>query len=687
MSKTKIYGLLALVVAVACQEQSPELQTQTTEQFAIDKSVVRPSEDFPLEVAEANEHFSGYYCSQGDLFVGVTAAATQADINDITSRVRAKGVPFYCRNRDFPTHEPQIMTVRQRYSFLQLRAWRDAAGTDFFANGGAIRIGLRYAKNKIVAKVDPGYEIAKKSTMNARGVPDDAVEIIVGERGELRYACPPPSYSSDTPNGCFRPIPGGVAMDATRPGSSAGEGPCTITIAGRHLDFAEDGWVTAAHCFNRTLRGQVGAKAYQFEPIMDQFIGLETIDATGWPCAPFQCKHSDSAWIRRDGFATGSGQRGQILRTQDWTFVTDCCSDDPLIPSCSSCISSSANPRFQVYGTVPLSSVEGMQVDKIGRSTGWSTGYVTDTCEDMDDGQGNLMKCNATTSALSQVGDSGAPIFYWWSSYGVNTVELVGVLWTGGIGWTGFSPWAKVALDLGNIDVKFTPSWDYVPSQTANDIGVGANDIAWVTTNTVNGTWPSGGGYTIKKWDGITWSTIGGGALRLAVDPSGNAWVVNTINAIWRWNGSAFGPITGSATDIGIGANGAVWKIGTAYAGPGGYEISKWNGSSWTTYAGAAVRIAVDPSGNPWVVASDHTIWRMVGSTFYQVAGAATDIGIGSDGMVWILGTNTTGYGYDLYWWSGINWVLTVGSGTAVSVQRGGRPWLANLQHQLWKSL
>ncbi len=63
---------------------------------------------------------------------------------------------------------------------------------------------------------------------------------------------------------------------------------------------------------------------------------------------------------------------------------------------------------------------------------------------------------------------------------------------------------------------------------SANDIGVGAHGSAWIV-----GTNPMPGGFGLWHFTGSTWSPIAGGAVRIAVNPSGNPWIVSSLNQIF----------------------------------------------------------------------------------------------------------------------------------------------------------
>ena len=59
------------------------------------------------------------------------------------------------------------------------------------------------------------------------------------------------------------------------------------------------------------------------------------------------------------------------------------------------------------------------------------------------------------------------------------------------------------------------------------------------------------------------WNKWNGGAVRIAVGPDGNAWVVDNAGFIYCFDGFMFQKLPGSAHDIGVGADGSAWVIGT----------------------------------------------------------------------------------------------------------------------------
>lgn len=213
--------------------------------------------------------------------------------------------------------------------------------------------------------------------------------------------------------------------------------------------------------------------------------------------------------------------------------------------------------------------------------------------------------------------------------------------------------------------------WNQVPGIEAQDIGIGKGGVLWATGK--NG--------AIYRWNGALWVQMPGGALRVAVDPEGAAWVVNSGNQIYKYNNTSWqwDLIPGGAKDVGVGADGSVWVIG-ANPVPGGFDIYRRSGTDWVKVPGGAVRIAVDPNGNAWVINNSNTIFSYNGTDFMVRPGAAVDIGIGADGSVWCAGTDGK-----IYKWNGSNWDLKTGLASQIAVAPDGNIWAVNSSNQVWR--
>jgi hypothetical protein len=91
----------------------------------------------------------------------------------------------------------------------------------------------------------------------------------------------------------------------------------------------------------------------------------------------------------------------------------------------------------------------GQTVSKVGRTSGWTRGRVTNRCLDVAIKGTNIVQlCQDIVSARAGGGDSGSPVFK-----GNDSVTLVGVLWGGNESGTQFvySPMANIERELGAL--------------------------------------------------------------------------------------------------------------------------------------------------------------------------------------------------------------------------------------------
>lgn len=219
------------------------------------------------------------------------------------------------------------------------------------------------------------------------------------------------------------------------------------------------------------------------------------------------------------------------------------------------------------------------------------------------------------------------------------------------VGGPGSTPWV---VDINNNVAYRTTSdpntgtWIWTTGYVcAQDIGAGADGTVWITHCNTPGT--SDG--AISRYSGrYGWSTFPGAAVKVAVNPLGVPWVVNSNGSIYRmvsgngWQNvqqpREYGldptdplDIYGKfkwAFDIGISPSGMSVDYNTKYSPENAYawviagdswqydkHIFAWNeqpgvsgGASssafatgdWLRFPGEARHIAVGPKGEPWVV-------------------------------------------------------------------------------------
>ncbi len=168
-----------------------------------------------------------------------------------------------------------------------------------------------------------------------------------------------------------------------------------------------------------------------------------------------------------------------------------------------------------------------------------------------------------------------------------------------------------VVNDVGDLYRRNRAGWEPVAGLKAQDVAVGADGSVWAI-----GTQRSGGGFAIYEFDPTdkSWDKVDGGGVRIAVDASGDPWVVNDSNDIYERVENKWIRRPGSAKDIAVGADGSVWVIGTNRAG-GGNGIWHWNPETknWdNTKGGGGTNIAVGPMGLPCVVNDSRDLWCML---------------------------------------------------------------------------
>lgn len=159
---------------------------------------------------------------------------------------------------------------------------------------------------------------------------------------------------------------------------------------------------------------------------------------------------------------------------------------------------------------------------------------------------------------------------------------------------------AWIVNDTGNV-LRFDGAHFAPVNMLARDIGVGTDGSVWVI-----GTTAEPGGHSIYRSqdNGASWEKVPGAARRIAVDPRGQAWVVNDQNYIFRFDGSRFIQVAGSAIDVGTSGDGDVWIVGSDSS------IHRWSGTEWTRRSGGARDVSGGPNGVMWVVNHHDEIYR-----------------------------------------------------------------------------
>ncbi len=287
-----------------------------------------------------------------------------------------------------------------------------------FDQGGVVFVDLDEAANRVLVGVERGASHANVRSLAARlGVPVEA--LVVRETDPIVYAA--------TLQDQVRPVVAGVQIHF---------GNFLCSIGFNAVSGGQNSFVTASHCTNK--QGGVEGTQY-FQSLSSQansFIGTEVDDpaykrnlASGCPKGKL-CRFSDAS---RAAYAAGVPfTLGGIAQT-----------------------SGPNNGSLTITGTFNITSegnaVVGDVANKVGRTTGWTQGAVTNTCVNTGvSGTRIVQLCQTFVSAGVGGGDSGSDVF---GQTGGSSVRLLGILWGGNQAGTQFvySPIANVEQELGAL--------------------------------------------------------------------------------------------------------------------------------------------------------------------------------------------------------------------------------------------
>jgi hypothetical protein len=356
-------------------------------------------------IAEQHPGFGGaFYGEDGTLYIYSTGVQPLS--------TRALGAPLAEIGVDL--NAQPVRVLEGQYDFRELRDWRARADV-VFGLRGVVFTDVDEAVNRVRIGVEnAAAEAAVARAIAMAGVPREAVVISRAE----------PEYPMQTLRDRVRPVAGGLQINF--PGFL-----CTLGFNVRSPQYPNvHGFVTNSHC--TAVRGEMTETPY-WQPssgVPDSFIGNEAHDEpffTGGPCpAGSLCRYSDAAGVRYEEGVPNAF--GQIYRTTGIGSLTI----------------DQANPFFEIVEERPRTLV-GDPINKVGRTTGWSSGSISFACVNIGVAGTNpqqVMLCQDrfSMSPGTQGGDSGSPMF---QRVGEDGARLVGILW----GTTTFSPMENIRFE------------------------------------------------------------------------------------------------------------------------------------------------------------------------------------------------------------------------------------------------
>lgn len=387
-------GLLltaTILTTSACKESfepTPGLQHQNPD---LQRLAQEPSPD-PMTLARAVPGFGGVFLDAG--------GRPTVYLTDLRRRgVAEQALAGFARSEGFSPS--QLRVLQGDFDYLALDGWFTRATAEALAVPGAVFADLDERSNRIRIGVEDGAaEIGLKKVIARLGIPAQAA--IVERAAPIRLAA--------TLRSRVRPVRGGFQINFT-------EFICTLGF--NALKSGVSSFITNSHC-TETQGGNQGTRYYQpLSSAANSFIGTETADPgyfQGGACpVKRKCRYSDAA---RASYQTGvSFNLARIARTTSRGALS------------GSITISTSSPYFTITAE-RANPVAGSRANKIGRTTGWTFGPISNTCVAVNvSGTVVTQLCQSLVSAGVGAGDSGSPVFSWSGSGG--NITLLGILWGG----------------------------------------------------------------------------------------------------------------------------------------------------------------------------------------------------------------------------------------------------------------
>jgi hypothetical protein len=410
--RTSLRALAAggfLLVSACSDQYEPGAPGSQPESSPVQRNAPVTADD-PISLARAVPGFGGFYLDGGTPVVYLKSASQRGNVERaLAPFFRAEGLAA-----------SQLRILPAKYDWAQLERWFTQASEAVLAERGGVFVDADEASNRVLVGVERGAAPRIRVLLARLGIPEDAV--VIQETGLIHLMA--------TLRSSVRPVVGGLQINFTQ---------YLCTLGFNALRNTQRSFITTSHC-TTIVGGAEGTIYYQpTKTLAPVAIGTEVSDpayfqnSNGCPIRT-RCRFSDAARAR---YASGiSFSLGKIARTAGPNV-----SSDPT-----------TNPRT-ITGSFSLTAEGnasvGQTVNKVGRTTGWTQGKVTNTCVNTTVGfTGTMLLCQTIVFADARPGDSGSPVFK-----GTTNVILTGLLWGGGTTSAGayyvYSPISNIERELG----------------------------------------------------------------------------------------------------------------------------------------------------------------------------------------------------------------------------------------------
>lgn len=413
--RTALFALGTSLLAVACRDASEPVAPNDAAP-AFDAAARQPSPD-PNALGRSVTGFGGFFLDASGI-----PTAWLTDPGQRGAAMRALAPWFAAEGLD----ASRLQVLKGDFAYDQLQRWFDDASPLALAVPGAVFADLDEGSNRLRFGVENAAAAAGvRTALRARGIPSSAV--IVEQTEPIRFMA--------TLRSKIRPVQGGLQINFS-------QYLCSIGFNARVGTTRS--FVTASHCTDH--QGGVEGTQY-YQPLSpsnggsSEVIATEVADPTyfkGGACPKGRsCRYSDAsraAYSSATSYALGKIEKTTGVNNGSLTL---------------------SGSSFSV-GSVS-DGVVGGSANKVGRTTGWSQGKITNTCVTTSvSGSSITLLCQNFVSAKVGAGDSGSPVFLG-SGSSLSTVALAGVLWGGNQSGSSFvySPMSNVQRsgELGPLTV------------------------------------------------------------------------------------------------------------------------------------------------------------------------------------------------------------------------------------------
>lgn len=289
-------------------------------------------------------------------------------------RVKTKG------NRPLKSGIDGIIIKKAAYDYRDLVAARMKIRS-LLGQVPITMIDIQEDRNKILVGVDNNDEIEKISALFKKmDLPAGMIQIeVYAQDVEVRTL-------QERANPTY-PLVGGLQI--------SGAGTCSLGV-NAYVNGVY-GFLTASHCASTIGTTVTTSGFYQPSFNTSHLIGYEQADPPAFACAySAKCRYSDTTFVAYN--PSVSSLFGALAK--------------PVA------LSSRSNTNLNIYDSSFLdisdsffSAALNDTIYKIGRTTGYQSGRVTNTCYDSTSGASVVFLCQTKASVYNVEGDSGGPVF------------------------------------------------------------------------------------------------------------------------------------------------------------------------------------------------------------------------------------------------------------------------------------